>query len=119
MSQEFPRTKRWWGAEIKEARRTYSHARREWKGQEISTTELRQVRNSYYRAIRRAKRICWKTFLEGATDQPSLGDTAKCWQAHLMPRRELVSRTPKTAAEVALFGRLLTVTPVNGVYYFS
>ena len=27
-----------------------------------------------------------------------------------MPRRELVSRTPKMAAEVALFGHLLTVT---------
>ena len=30
-------------------------------------------------------------------------------------RRELVSRTPKTATEVALFGRLLTVTSLNGV----
>jgi len=32
-----------------------------------------------------------------------------------MPRRDLVSRTPKTAAEVALSGRLLIVTSVNGV----
>ena len=32
----------------------------------------------------------------------------------LMPRRELVNSTPKTAAGVALFGRLLTVTSVIG-----
>jgi hypothetical protein len=31
------------------------------------------------------------------------------------PRRELVRTTPKTAAEVATFGGLLTVTSVNGV----
>lgn len=38
------------------------------------------------------------------------------WEyVHLMPRRELVSRTPKTATEVALFGRLLTVTSLKGV----
>jgi len=38
------------------------------------------------------------------------------WEyAHLMARRELVSITPKTVAEVALFGRLLTVTSLNGV----
>lgn len=35
--------------EIKEARGTYSDTRREWKGQEISITELREVWNSYYR----------------------------------------------------------------------
>ena len=35
--------------------------------------------------------------------------------AHLMPRRELVSRTPKTAAEV-VFGRLLAVTSLNRVF---
>ena len=46
-----PQSKHWWGPEIKEARRTYSHARQEWKGQEISTTELKEVRNSYYQAI--------------------------------------------------------------------
>jgi len=36
------------------------------------------------------------------------------WEyTHLMPRRELVSRTPRTAAEVALSGRLLTVSSLN------
>ncbi|OJJ78556.1 uncharacterized protein ASPGLDRAFT_1207475 [Aspergillus glaucus CBS 516.65] len=40
------------------------------------------------------------------------------WEyAHLMPRWELVSRTPKTAAEVAFFGHLLTVTSVNGAVF--
>jgi len=43
-----PRSKRWWGTEIKEARRIYSHARRTWQEQGISTAELREVRNSYY-----------------------------------------------------------------------
>src|SRR5699024_8586358 len=76
-----PLSKRWWGTEIKEARRTYSHARRAWQGQEISTAELRKIRNNYYRTIRRAKRTCWETFLAGATDQTGLGDTARCWRA--------------------------------------
>ena len=89
-----PQSKRWWGPEIKEARRTYSHARQEWKGQGISTTALREVRNSYYRAIRRAKRTCWETFLEGATDQPSLGDSARCWQALGYTKPRTATTTP-------------------------
>jgi len=36
----------------------------------------------------------------------------------LMPRRELFSRTPITATEVALFGRLLTFKSVNRVINF-
>ena len=32
-----------------------------------------------------------------------------------MPRQELVSITPKTVAEVALFGRVLIVISLNGV----
>ncbi|ODM18159.1 hypothetical protein SI65_06030 [Aspergillus cristatus] len=89
-----PLSKRWWGTEIKEARRTYSQARRAWQGQEISTTELREVRNSYYRAIRRAKRTCWETFLEGATDQPGLGDTARCWRALNYTKPRTMATTP-------------------------
>ncbi|ODM14623.1 hypothetical protein SI65_09968 [Aspergillus cristatus] len=89
-----PLSKRWWGTEIKEARRTYSQARRAWQGQEISTTELREVRNSYYRAIRRAKRTCWETFLEGATDQPGLGDTARCWRALDYTKPKTMATTP-------------------------
>jgi len=68
-----PLSKRWWGTEIKEARRIYSHARRTWQEQGISTAELKEVRNSYYQAIRQAKRTCWETFLGGATAHPDLG----------------------------------------------
>src|SRR5699024_9070943 len=68
-----PLSKRWWGMEIKETRRTYSRARRAWQEQGISTAELREVRNSYYRAIRQAKRTCWETFLGKATARPSPG----------------------------------------------
>ena len=31
--------------------------------------------------IRRAKCTCWEIFLEGATDHPGPGGTARCWQA--------------------------------------
>ena len=88
-----PQLKRWWGPVIREARGTYSHARKR-KGQEISTTELREVRNSYYRAIRRAKRICWESFLEGATDQQGKGNTARCWQALDYTKPRVATTTP-------------------------
>ncbi|ODM20319.1 hypothetical protein SI65_03372 [Aspergillus cristatus] len=89
-----PLSKRWWGTEIKEACRTYRQARQAWQGQEIPTTELREVQNNYYQAIRRAKRTCWETFLERATDQPGLGDTARCWRALDYTKPRSVAMTP-------------------------
>ena len=89
-----PLSKRWWGTEIKEARRTYSQARRAWQGQEISTTELREVRNNYYQAIRRAKRTCWETFLEGTTTHPGSVDTVRCWQALKYTKPRTATTTP-------------------------
>jgi len=41
--QVTPLSKHWWETEIKEARRTYSHARRAWQEKGISTAELREV----------------------------------------------------------------------------
>lgn len=87
-------SKRWWGTDIKEARRTYSQARQAWQGHEISITELREVRNNYYQAIRRAKCTCWETFLEGAMDQPGLGDTARCWRALDYTKPRTMAMTP-------------------------
>src|SRR5699024_482361 len=50
---------------------------------------------NYYRAIRRAKRTCWETFLEGTTDHPGPGDTARCWQAwnYIKPRTTTTTPT--------------------------
>ena len=89
-----PLSKRWWGMEIKGARRNYSHARKAWQEQGISTAELREVRNSYYRAIRQAKRTCWETFLGGATAHPGPGDTARCWQALKYTKPRIATTTP-------------------------
>ena len=89
-----PLSKRWWGTEIKEARRTYSQARQAWQRQEIPTTELREIRNNYYRAIRQAKRTCWETFLEGTADRPGLGNTARCWRALDYTKPRTMATTP-------------------------
>ncbi|ODM15132.1 hypothetical protein SI65_09371 [Aspergillus cristatus] len=92
--QVTPLSKRWWGTEIKEACRTYSQARWAWQGQEISITELREVQNNYYQAIQQAKCTCWETFLEGATDQPGLGDTTRCWRALDYTKPKAMATTP-------------------------
>ncbi|KAJ5453717.1 uncharacterized protein N7458_004673 [Penicillium daleae] len=88
-----PRSKRWWNRDVKGARGAYCQARRAWQGQHITTTDLREARNDYYRTIRKAKRTCWETFLAGPTDIPdhSREETARCWV-------ELRLTKPKTTA---------------------
>ena len=91
-----PRSKRWWNRDVKEARETYCQARRAWQGQHITTTDLRETRNDYYRTIRRAKRTCWETFLAGPTDNPEYSneETARCWQALRLTKPKAIAITP-------------------------
>ena len=63
-----PYSKRWWGAEVKEARRTYTRAQRAWRAGNLTDEEHREARNTYYRTIRKAKRECWEAFLGGAQE---------------------------------------------------
>ena len=92
-----PRSKRWWNQEIKDARGVYCQARRAWQVQIISTNELREARNSYYRTIRRSKRACWEAFLRGPTELPDLTsaeDTARCWLALGFTKPKSTATTP-------------------------
>jgi hypothetical protein len=50
-------SKRWWTDEIKQERRRFGRARREFNGGLLSFDDYRSVRNDYYRHIRRAKRL--------------------------------------------------------------
>jgi ribonuclease HI len=91
-----PRSKRWWNRDVKWAREAYCQARRAWQGQHITTTDLREARNDYYRTIRRAKRTCWESFLAGPTDIPdhSREETARCWVALRLTKSRTTAVTP-------------------------
>ena len=62
-------SKRWWNEEVAEARKTWTRDKKRLSGDEGLKEELRQVRNLYYRTIRKAKRLCWQTFLQGGEQQ--------------------------------------------------
>jgi hypothetical protein len=93
------RLKRWWNRSVTEAREAYSHARRAWQAQHITTTDLQEARNDRNdsnRTVRRAKRTCWETFLAGPTyipDHPR-EETARCWQALRLTKPKAVAITP-------------------------
>ena len=91
-----PRSKRWWKEDIKRARQAYSQARKAWRWQRVTTTGLHEVRNSYYRTIRTAKRTCWENFLAGTTDGPGhpREETALCWQALRLTNAKGLAITP-------------------------
>jgi ribonuclease HI len=94
-----PFSKRWWGPEIKEARRAYAQARRAWKTGTLDGSDHREARNTLYRTIRKAKRECWETFLGGSDqtkDSLSPEDTARCWQAlrYTGPKSKAMGATP-------------------------
>ena len=57
--------KRWWNEEVAEARRRWARDKRKFGGDENRKQELKQAWNSYYRTIRKAKRLCWQNFLQG------------------------------------------------------
>lgn len=68
-------SKRWWNEEVAEARKTWGKNKRRLSGDENLKDELKQARNSYYRTIRKAKRLCWQKFLQGEEQQNH------CWTA--------------------------------------
>jgi ribonuclease HI len=93
-----PYSKRWWNEEVKETRKEYSRAKREWGGNRVYDEELRETRNRYYRTIRKAKRECWQKFLQGETDLASREyvsneETKRCWTAlkYTNPRPQSVT----------------------------
>ena len=55
-------SKRWWNSEVKEARFHYAKAKRTYKLNR-NKKEVKQTRNSFYKILRKAKRICWQNFL--------------------------------------------------------
>lgn len=63
-----------------DARSAYSKAYRAYQAGDISEKDLQEARKTYYTAIRRAKRECWETFLQG-TNEGSLPEQKRCWAA--------------------------------------
>ena len=78
-------SKRWWNEEIAEARFSWAKAKKDLGRDEIRKQELKQARNSYYRTIRKAKRLSWQNFLQGKTgsisQQSQSLDKNRCWTA--------------------------------------
>ena len=56
-------SKGWWNEEVAEARKRWERDKIEFGRDEDRKQELKQARNSYYRTIRKAKRLCWQNFL--------------------------------------------------------
>jgi hypothetical protein len=92
------RSKRWWTDDIKQERRLFGRARRDYNNDRISLGDYRRVRNDYYSYIRRAKRLAWEHFLEGAfpTDKESelAADPGRCWEALKYTKEQVPSYTP-------------------------
>jgi len=92
------RSKRWWTAEIKQMRQSFTDARRAYKCGRTSFEEYRRVRNDYYCHIRKAKRLAWERFLEGVfpTDDHSelASDPERCWRALKYTKPQAPSHTP-------------------------
>ena len=63
-------SKRWWNEEVAEARKEWARNKRK-----LSGDKLKLARNSYYRTIKKAKRLCWQKFLQGDEQQDH------CWTA--------------------------------------
>lgn len=76
-------SKRWWNAEVVEAKKTWAKGKREWGTVTPNKTKLKQARNLYYRIVRKAKRQCWQSFLQGEDKDlnPEQRESAKnrCW----------------------------------------
>ena len=77
-------SKRWWNEEMKQTRKILSAAKRRWKKYiRDGNQRLREVRNQYYRVIRKAKKQCWQFFLQDDAevifDRIQQEDTNKCW----------------------------------------
>lgn len=62
-------SKRWWNEGVAEARKEWAKNKRRLSKDENLKDEFKQARNSYYRTIRKAKRICWQKFLQGDEQQ--------------------------------------------------
>jgi hypothetical protein len=92
------RSKRWWTEDIKQERRFYGRARRDYKDDRISFEDYRRARNNYYRLIRKAKRLAWERFLDGAfpADEESklASDPERCWTALKYTKAQIPSYTP-------------------------
>lgn len=93
-----PGSKRWWTDEIKQERKKFSMSKRALKMEELSFEEYRQIRNGYYRHVRRAKREAWERFLEGVlpTDEEAqnTADSERCWHALQYSKPQTPSYTP-------------------------
>ena len=70
-------SKRWWNPEVKEARFHYAKARRVYK-LNGNKEEVKQARNSFYKILRKAKRICWQNFLQGTLEDDFMNSQKRC-----------------------------------------
>lgn len=71
-----------------EARKTWAKNKRRLSRDENLKDELKQARNSYYRTIKKAKRLCWQKFLQREEQQDH------CWAALKYTKRLQLKTTP-------------------------
>lgn len=79
-----PFSKRWWNDEVAKARKTWARAKKSYGREDRYQDELKQARNTYYRVIRKAKKVCWQNFLQGkdtAQEARQSDDKNRCWTA--------------------------------------
>lgn len=74
-------SKRWWNKDIKKARQTFTSAHHRWQRGQITFSEYKEARNSFYILIRREKRHTWEQFLEGESQETPLDSSKRCWAA--------------------------------------
>ena len=86
-------SKRWWNPEVKEARFQYAKARRAYK-LDGNKEEVKLARNSFYKTVRKAKRICWQNFLQGTIEDDPIDSQKRCWTALKYTSPRALSTTP-------------------------
>jgi hypothetical protein len=64
-----PRSKKWWTREINEAHAEMGRARADLRNNRSSTTTFKAARKKWFRTVRKAKRICWETFLQEGKEE--------------------------------------------------
>lgn len=86
-------SKRWCNKEVAEARRTWAREKRKWGTVTPDTVTLKQTRNLFYRVVRKAKRQCWQSFLQGEHEDDNINKQEstqdRCWTAlrYTQPRQ--------------------------------
>ena len=103
-----PKSKKWWTEDLKEKHKVFMRHKRQFQRGLIPASSYRELRNSYYRSIRQAKRITWERFLAGEEEEEAQippntprDHQTRCWQAlqYCRPKRSGATTTSNLEVE--------------------